>query len=190
MNVEEPVVPGEFLTTEEEFVPGFGTFIDDGSVYSSNIGDVEKDTSKREIRIKVLTRIPILMKRGAVTYGRIAQVSDNVAIVDVIPIKKGQFVYLPRGTTHLLPVSEVKRGFVKTMKDEFKVGDIVKVKIIEMRPTGVILTTKSSELGVVEAFCTQCRHPMVLKKGKLICPNCGNEERRKLSIEYGKEVIL
>ncbi len=186
--MEEPAVPGEFLATEEEFVPGFGTYLDEGNVYSSNIGNVEKDIKKREVRIRVLTRIPLPMKRGAVAYGRVAQVSDNVAIIDISPMKKGQFVYLPRGLTHVLPVSEVKRGFVKSMKDEFKVGDIVKVKIIEIRPTGVVLTTRSSELGVVKAFCTQCRHPMILKKGKLICPNCGNEERRKLSIEYGKSI--
>ncbi len=182
----EPVIPGEFIAYEEEFIPGFGTYSDNGNVYSSNIGDLDKDVHKREVRVKVKTRIPLFYKRGMTAYGTIAQVSDNFAIVDILPRRVGQFYYIPRPVTHVIPISEVKRGFVKNMREEFRVGDMVKVKIISIEQFTVTLTTRASDLGVVKAFCVQCRHPLTLKKGVLVCENCGNVERRKISIEYGK----
>ncbi len=182
----EPVVPGEFVAHEEEFMPGFGTYSQDGDVYTSNIGDLEKDVKKREVRVKVKTRIPLFFKRGMTIYGRIAQMTDNIAIVDVLPAKVGQFYYIPRPVTHVLPISEVKRGYVKTMRDEFKVGDIIKAKIIGVDSYTVTLSTRALDLGVVKAFCSSCRSPLVMEKGALKCPVCGSVERRKVSVEYGK----
>ncbi len=180
------VLPGDFVANEEEFMPGFGTYAEEGIVYSSNIGDLEKDMKKREVRIKVKTRIPLFFKRGSVVYGVVAKVSENIAIVDISPARVGQFYYIPRPVTHVLPISEVRRGFVRDMRDEFRTGDVIKAKILAVEKHSVTLTTRASDLGVVKAFCTQCRHPLVLEKGKLVCKNCGNVERRKISVEYGK----
>ncbi len=181
----EPVLPGEFVAYEEEFMPGFGTYSEEGDIYSSNIGKLEKDVKKREVRVKVNTRIPLFFKRGMTVYGRIAQMTDNIAIVDIIPARVGQFYYIPRSVTHVLPVSEVKRGYVKTLKDEFRVGDIIKAKILSIDQYSVTLTTRAMDLGVVKAFCTRCRHELVKDKNVLKCPNCGNVEHRKISVEYG-----
>lgn len=182
----EPVVPGEFVGYEEEFMPGFGTYSENGDVYSSNIGELEKDVKKREVKVKVKTRIPMFFKRGMSVYGRIAQMTDNIAVVDIIPMVVGQFYYVPRPVTHILPISEVKRGYTRSMRDEFRIGDIIKAKILSMDQHTVTLTTKAMDLGVVKAFCTQCRHPLVKDKNALKCPNCGNIEHRKVSVDYGK----
>ncbi len=180
------VLPGEFIANEEEFMPGFGVYSDEGVLFSSNIGELEMDTKRREAKVKVSTRVPMFFKRGSVVYGRVARISDNTAIIDVVPMKTGQFDFIPRPVTHILPISEVRRGYVKTMRDEFRLGDFVKAKILAIERHTVTLTTRASDLGVVKAFCTQCRHPLVLEKGKLVCKNCGNVERRKVSVEYGK----
>ena len=180
------VVPGDLVGYEEEVIPEFGVYSDEGNLYSSNIGELEKDMKKREVKVKVLTRIPMFYKSGMTVYGRIAKLTDNVAIIDILPSKSGNFEYIPRPTTHILPVSEVKKGFVKTLRDEFKTGDIIKARILEFDKYRVTLGTKSSDLGVVKAFCSHCRHELVLDKGVLKCPSCGSVERRKISIEYGK----
>lgn len=72
------------------------------------------------------------------------------------------------------------------MSDAFHIGDIVEAKIHEMLGLSYIsLRTVEKDLGVIRALCTKCRNPMAKIGRNLVkCTNCGNIEKRKLSINY------
>ena len=85
----------------------------------------------------------------------------------------------------IIQVSEIKPAYVRSLRDEIRVGDIIKGKVIEITPFNVIITFKQRGLGVIKAFCSKCRHDLSLKGQILECGNCGNKENRTLGFPYG-----
>ena len=178
-------VPGDNVGNSLEYLPVFGIYAKDDDLYSSGIGEVQFDVKEHAAKLNVATRIPKLQSVGIVTYGLVIEVNENSALIDLIPIKSGKFDFAVNGLSAILRVSDVRRGFVKDLKEEFKSGDIVKVKIVNVSKHTVNLTTDRPELGVIKTVCTRCRHDVSIVNGRLRCTNCGNNEYRKISNEYG-----
>lgn len=187
-NKDNFVLPGDYLAMEEEFLPDYGSFVDEksGELRSSSLGNFEKDLEKRSVKVKSYPRVPLLQRRGLKVYGRVEDVSDNIAFIDLLPMESQNFRFVPRDTSAILPVSEAKTTYVETLKNEFKVGDFVKVRLTEVTPTTISVSTKDRDLGVVRAYCSKCRHPMRRIGSRLSCENCGSVETRKLAIDYRK----
>ncbi len=70
---------------------------------------------------------------GEIYEGKIEEIVDFGAFVEILP-----------GKTGLLHVSEIAHGFVKNVRDYLKVGDIVKVKVIEKNGDGKISLSKKA----------------------------------------------
>jgi len=70
-----------------------------------------------------------------------------------------------------------------------KESDIVRAKVINMKNRVTQLSIQEPEYGVIFAFCSKCGAPLELKRTRLVCPNCGRMERRKLSNLYGREAL-
>lgn len=83
-------------------------------------------------------------------------------------------------------ISEIKEGFVEDITKEFKIGDVIRARVIANEKSPIQLSTKGPDLGVVYALCSRCRTPLIRRGDKLICPRCGNVETRKLSSLYRK----
>lgn len=179
------VMPGDKVGSSVEYLPGFGVYAKDDDLFASNTGRLNIDTKNHSAKLEIKTSIPKMQTVGTVTYGVVASVNDNSALIDLITVKSGNYRMIPNESSSMLRVSDVKMGFVKTMKSEFKTGDIVKVKIVEVSPHTVGLTTKSSELGVVKANCSRCKTVLEKDGYKLKCPNCNTIEVRKVSSDYG-----
>ena len=75
------------------------------------------------------------------------------------------------------------------MSDVVKPGDIFRAKVISTKNKAYHLSTKDSGLGVLYAFCSRCSNVLEPKRYDMRCPNCGNIERRKFALDYGKEEI-
>jgi len=84
----------------------------------------------------------------------------------------------------MLPIRNVSRQYVESLRDNFRIGDLIKAKIARAGPLGIDLTTAEPGLGVIKAFCTRCRHPLHLFGRTLKCLGCGHTERRKVSKDY------
>ena len=84
----------------------------------------------------------------------------------------------------MLHASRIKDGFVKNVRDELRIGDIVRAKISEMRQGEMHVSTEGSHFGVVKAFCSKCRHALELVGSTLTCSSCGAKENRKLASDY------
>lgn len=181
---EEIVVPGEFLTIEEEFSSGKNTFEDEeGNIYSTKVGLKEFDSKEREVSIKEINPMNDLIEVGAVIIGKVSLIKESFAIINIIEAKKDGKKVVSNFSSAKLMISKVSRMHIQCLRDELKTGDIIKAKVIAVTKYGVDITTSYLELGVIKAFCSNCRHVLGLFDKSLKCSKCGSIEKRKLSNE-------
>ncbi len=184
----EIVTPGELLGTSEEFTGGNGAFEKNGNVYSSITGRVELNKETRTVNISPLTSTPPVPTHGDEIIGKIRDTKDQIALVNidmVVGNEKREPAVNEVGAIH---VSNISEDYVENLDDEFKKGDIVKAKVIVDNPGSIDLSTSEPQLGVISAKCNKCNSHLVRENNKLICKDCGNEEHRKISSDFGKGV--
>jgi exosome complex component CSL4 len=180
------VLPGELVGSTEEFKPGNGTAVSAGDIYSTATGNVIIDRKARIVSVKPNTLIPNILKVGDIVYGRITDIRESGASVEVAGIEgkaDREIVNLRLGDIH---VSNIRDSYVKRLDDEFRPSDIIRAKVIDTER--MRLTTSEDSLGVVKAYCSNCRGELVLEGKKLKCPVCNMTETRKISTEYGKGI--
>jgi exosome complex component CSL4 len=108
--------------------------------------------------------------------------SDNVLVrIFKIDSKKLSGVF-----TGILHISDVQERYVTSMNDVCKPGDIIRIKVISDKNQIYHLSTNDKGLGVVYAFCSRCSNLLEPKRHEMQCPKCGNVERRKIALDYGK----
>ncbi|MBS3061131.1 MAG: exosome complex RNA-binding protein Csl4 [Candidatus Diapherotrites archaeon] len=178
------VFSGSVLGIEEEYSPGSNAFVDDEGNIVSSVSGVALENEKNRT-IDVVTRRGVSpMSIGTQIYGRVVLVTDHAAVIEIWDAMKGRVFVAVSSSTSAVPVSKCDLGFVKSIKDKFRLGDFVKARVASVSPWGVDLTTQASDLGVVKAFCTKCRSELHLFGRDLKCLQCGQVEGRKISSEY------
>lgn len=180
---ETLVLPGERLGVIEEFVPGRGTYVEDGNIYSAVTGQLQVDRAKREIHVKSLTHQPLLPKVGDVVIGKVTNVSEKTMMMRIVQIGDK---WLSTSFTGMMHISDSSPSYVKTMDDAFKVGDVVRAKVISTKNREFHLSTQSDNLGVIVAACTRCGAPLTFSRGRLRCGVCNYFDRRKLASDYSE----
>ncbi len=180
------VLPGEIVGTTEEFKPGPGTVISAGDIYSTATGNVIIDRKVRIVSVKPNTLTPNILKVGDIVYGKITDVRESGAMVEVAGIEGKEDREIVNSRLGDIHVSNVRDSYVKRLSDEFRPSDIIKAKVIDTER--IRLTTAEDSLGVVKAYCSNCRGELELEGKKLKCPVCNMTETRKISTEYGKGV--
>jgi len=183
------VVPGEFLATAEEFMPGEGAYEEDGEVYSSCTGVVLVDVRTKRISVFPRTAVPPELKRGDIVVGKVEEVRDQTASVYVGVLRGREDRQLPLPDFGTIHISEVRGSYLKDLSREFKPGDIVRARVMNVRRGTIQLTTVGDNLGVIMAACSRCRTPLDRDDTKLKCPSCGNVELRKLASDYRQGVL-
>ena len=180
------VVPGERLGVIEEFIPDFGTYVKDGIIFSKVIGRALVDLISKKVSVYPLVSDTILPKISSIVIGQVGNAqSDNV----LVKIFKVGSKALSGVVTGIFDISDVQERYVDSMSDVVKPGDIIRAKVISTKNKAYHLSTKDSGLGVLYAFCSRCTHILEPKRYDMRCPNCGNIERRKFALDYGKEEI-
>ncbi|MBS7647579.1 exosome complex RNA-binding protein Csl4 [Candidatus Bathyarchaeota archaeon] len=180
------VLPGEPLGVIEEFIPDAGTYVKDGVIYSKVVGRALIDYLNKRVSVFPLVHSAV-PKVGSIVIGQVSNVQMQMAAVRIFKIGKH---FLSGFFTGLLHVADVHLRFVDSMFDVCKPGDMVRAKVISEKNRMYHLTTKDKSLGVVYAFCSKCGDVLQQKgRGGLQCPRCGNVEKRKTAIDYGKGII-
>ena len=177
------VLPGEEVSTSEELLPGDGTFEEDGIIRASRVGTYVVDEQHRKAVVKPLTSIPVELKRGDIVLAQVGSVRSSMVIANVIHVigkKRG----ISGDTNGTLRVSEISTGYVKDPATEFAPGDIIRAKVMQIKPS-VQLATKDRDLGAIKSVCSRCRHSLVKRDNILECPNCNNKEKRKTADDFG-----
>jgi exosome complex component CSL4 len=181
------VLPGDLIGTSEEFTPKSGTYVDKGNIYASVSGIAKINPKERSISVTPVTNTPPHLQVGDIVIGQVTDVKDSVALVEIAGIKgrgEREIVNAEQAAIH---VSNVKDAYVKELYYEFAPFDIVKAKVIDLR--NMRLTTVNKELGVMKAYCSNCRTVLKKDNDRLKCPKCERTETRKLSSDYGTGVI-
>lgn len=180
------VLPGELIGTIEEFKPGEGTTVSVGDIYSSATGNIVIDRRARIVSVRPSTLTPNILKVGDVIYGKIIDVRESGAMVEIAGIEGKEDREIVNVRTGDIHVSNVRDSYVKRLSDEFRPSDIIRARVIDAEK--MRLTTAEDSLGVVKAYCSNCRGELVLEGKKLKCPVCNMTETRKISTEYGKGI--
>lgn len=178
------VMPGEQLSTSEELLPGEGTFEEDGIIRAARVGKYVVNEKYRRAEVKPVTSTPVIIKRGDIVIARVESVRSSMIIADVIHVA-GKNRSISGDTNATLRVSEIARGYVKDPSTEFGVGDFIRAKVTQVKPS-LQLTTKDSEFGAIKSLCSKCRNALVKKGDILECENCGNKQKRRITMDYGK----
>jgi exosome complex component CSL4 len=180
---KKTVLPGEYIAGAEEAIPGENTYSANDEIFASAFGEVQE----RERRLDVVwkeARQMTPVQPGMELYCLARKVSPTKAFLDCTPAagvgKTGSAIEV----SAVLPVTNIKSGYVRDMRDEVRTGDLLKARIAKIERSGVDVSINGPPYGVVKAYCTSCRNGMDLKNGALICSNCGRKESRKLSEEY------
>lgn len=173
-----PVFIGDYIGTIEEYIGGDGTYVENGKIYAANIGYLNFN---RERVATINSKIPRL-KTGDVIFGEIVSTTKDsafVAIERIVGIK------VPVNLLGRIFIADVSDRYVKSIDEAFGIGDIVKAKVSMIEGNLIDLSTKGN-LGVVTAFCRNCRHILKYDKERNIlkCENCGKEHLRKISSDY------
>jgi exosome complex component CSL4 len=184
---EKIVLPGDLIGTSEEFTPKNGTFVDKGNIYAATTGIVKINAKERSISVTPVTNVPPHLQVGDIVIGQVTDIKESVALVEIASIKgrgEREIVNAEQAAIH---VSNIKDAYVKELYSEFSPFDIVKARVIDLR--NMRLTTVNKELGVMKAYCNNCRTVLKKDNNKLRCPKCNRVETRKLSSDYGTGII-
>jgi exosome complex component CSL4 len=180
------VLPGERLGVIEEFIPDAGTYVKDGVIYSKVMGRALLDFLNKRVSVYPLIHWVRVPKVGSIVLGQVLSVQTENAVVRIFKVGNKQLSGFFSGVLH---VSNVQQRYVESMFDVCKPGDIVRAKVISEKNRVFHLSTKDKSLGVVYAFCSQCGYTLELKRNVMRCSRCGKIEKRKVSFDYGKEML-
>ncbi len=175
------VLPGDQIAVAEEFEPGEGTYERNGLVFASTPGVLQLDEINRIARVRSFNP-PAELKVGDIVYGTVDDIRGMMATATVNAVhgKDRQVSGENEGTIHISNVSE---EYTEDIHDMYHLGDIIRAKVIQVKPS-VQLTTAEPDLGVVKAFCGICRGPLELRGRDLYCPRDERTERRKVARDY------
>lgn len=181
--------PGEALGVIEEYFPGKNVINDDGTLLSAIPGEVDLDEENHEINVYSSIETPKIEK-GDIIIGRIDGVRDSICFVDMSR-KLGDLTReLPTSASGTVHISNVSDNYIESMQDQFRIGDIIRARVIDSAKEYVDLSTEGDSYGVVLGICVECRSEMERKGNKLKCPECNHVEDRKISKHYRSEEAL
>jgi len=186
IRIEKLILPGEKIGVIEEFLFGSGAYEEKGTIRSQLLGDAKIDLKKKFAEVIPKTKPLIYPKEGSKVIGEVVEVKRPTASLDLFKVDE-HFINVP--FTGVLHFSSMSREYTGHMSLAVKESDIVRAKVINMKNRVTQLSIQEPEYGVIFAFCSKCGAPLELKRTRLVCPNCGRMERRKLSNLYGREAL-
>lgn len=176
------VIPGEFLGIVEEYSEGEGTFVENGKIFAKNLGTVDIDLDKKEIKVQPHNP-PVRLKINDTVVGKVTDLREVGALIEIAHvIGKDRAVTLDN--VGLVHISKVSNTYTENVKSAFGINDIVKACVTQANP--LYLSTVSPDLGVLRAQCPICKTSLIKQERTLKCESCGRTELRKVSSEYGK----
>ena len=176
------VFPGERLGVIEEFLPGRGTYVEEGNIYSSTSGYLRLDKIRKEAHVQSKARTPLTPKQGDVVIGQVTNVQDKTMTVKLFQINDKAMANEFAGVMH---ISNASRSYVKSLSGIFKFGDIIRARVISTLNNEYHLTTQGSDLGVLLSACSHCGSQLILINRRLRCPSCHKTESSVIASDYG-----
>ncbi len=183
MKEKRAVLPGEEVAVVEEFIPGEGTYEENGKILSALFGELELDLDEK-IASVVAKNPPVTLKIGDAVFAEVTDVRNSMAICEIIAVE-GEERNVTGDTSATIHISKVSSAYTQEVGRELRPSDVVRAKVLQVKPS-VQLSTVGPHLGVVLALCKRCRAPLKKKNKALYCATCDRTENRKTSDDYGE----
>jgi len=176
------VLPGYKIGVIEMYMPGAGTYTENGIIHASIVGRVKIDNTQKRVSVAPIEEKPSLPKEGDIVIGRVQMVRKQMAIADITN-KPG---FSPTSDFEgMIHISQVSKTYLENLSDAFKTGDIIRAVIVDETRIPFILSTAKPDLGVILAYCSECGEILKPVGKRLQCPNCKTIEKRKFARNYG-----
>jgi len=177
------VLPGDAIAATEEYEAGEGTYESEGHIYAAMPGLLDLDGENFVARVRPFNP-PAELKVGDLVYGVVEQIRPSMAEANVAAVHgtRREITGETEGSIH---VSKISTEYVDDIRNAFRLGDIIRAKVIQVRPS-LQLTTAEPNLGVVKAICSRCRGPLEARAGGLWCPRDELAEPRIVAADYGE----
>jgi len=182
------VFPGDEIGYSEEYLCGRGCYESDGRIKASVFGELIIDDKNKLMEVKPLKGEPVILNQGDIVFGRINDLRNSMAIVEIIAKEGAENRSLSTLKNATLFVSQISDSYVKDIGEAFRIGDVIKAKVLQVKPS-LQLTMKGDDLGVVKTFCRKCKSSMRVVGHRLQCFKCKTFENRiKISKDYCKPI--
>ena len=178
------VLPGDFLASPEEFLPGNNTYEQGDSVRASIAGRVQKDQAKQEVAVRPVV-VALMPTVGDVVVGRIEAAGTSTA---------GMRISYLNGAPRLAGFSatiftRAERGGRGMRRTYVKLGDIVRGRVASTLNGMIQLSIDEPHLGVLYSACSVCGTPLLRGDTRAKCEECGSVEERKFADDFARENI-
>ena len=207
---QNKVVPGERLSTTEEYQPGNNVYVHEGQIFASIVGQRKVNSQTISVTPNNNIYVPSVGSLALFRVHRVKMNQINGNIVMVIDEHDQQLKSLPASELNTLysnkqsltnlgfPAGMIRREDIRqtekdslVLKDCFQPGDFVLCRVLSLGDNkDYFLSTAENQLGVVWAKCKSSDVFMLPKSWiEMVCPKTGVVERRKcakLEIEVWK----
>lgn len=183
-NSKEWALPGDVLSTTEEYVPGKFTIDDQGRIISLTGGRIRRDEKNLVISVEP-TKKRVTPRTGDIAYGQVIKIDgrhDTVRVGAICGKDNVLREYIVDANLRSMG-QRGRRGEGSSMVP-FKVGDIIRGRISRVSPFFEV-SVVGKHFGTLKSLCSRCRNPMAEKDGGLYCENCERSETRKIADDYG-----
>jgi len=177
-------LPGDFLASPEEFLPGKNTYEQHDSVRARLSGRVERDLSKREVAVRpaVVAKTPTV---GDVVVGQVEAAMTSTAGVRIAYLNGTETRAGFPGTIF----TRGERGGRGERRTYVKLGDVVRARVSSTMNGMNQLSLDEPHLGVLASLCSVCGTPLLRGDGRAKCEECGSVEERKFADDFGTQNI-
>lgn len=181
------MLPGDYIGTEEEYLPGRCVYSDGGKLYASCMGKV-KIGKDYEASVEPLNE-EVKLKFGDEVIGVVTDINEPIIVVQVEYIIKGDNL-IPYSERTLLHASRVFGKFINEAGKFVKMRDVVKGRVAMISQGRIDISTERPDDGVILAYCMKCRKPLEKINTGLYCRYCQRTELRKTANIYGADLLL
>ncbi|MHA1713299.1 MAG: exosome complex RNA-binding protein Csl4 [Candidatus Ranarchaeia archaeon] len=179
----DPVLPGETLGVIEEFIPGVGTFEDNGNIYASVAGTVLINRKKCEISVNQRKRPMYAPHVGAIVEGLVTHVKAKVVLVDIHRSEEKEFPVPVIGMIH---ISNLSNRYTDKIDHAIAEDDYIKARVIRSECEPIQLTMAEPGLGVLYSLCRWCGGKLVQSHRDLVCTRCKRHDTRRTARDFNK----
>jgi len=181
---ESHVCPGQRLATIQELVPGRGTFVRNGHIYSSVVGykevvlQLEGAPILNVIREKESSIVPQIHN---IITARITKVNPRFASALILCVDFKAMKEPFPGIIRVQDVRATEQDKIEVYKC-FRPGDIVKAEVISLGDSrSYFLSTAKNELGVIFARSVAGATMIPISWDCMQCPKTKMKEFRKVA---------
>jgi exosome complex component CSL4 len=180
--------PGTPLAYSEELLPGAGTYDDGTQIRAAVFGVQHIDPETMAVSVRPAGKGVASIEKGDIVVGQVTYIKpEALASVKILAVRGKEGRSLLQSLEGTLHASKIDARFVKYVDDEYRGGDLIRAKVIQIKG-GPQLATDKPDLGCVKAW-SRDGVPLVREGNKLKDPETGEIHHRKLASDYGSGTV-